>query len=259
MAQRALSDRQYSVPAMEKGLDVLEALALAVVPVSLAELARQLGRTSSELFRTLNALEQRGYIEKDPVSGKYGLTLRLFALAHTHSPVDHLLRAAALPMRALTERIRESCHLSVLDRNRLLVLAQIEGPEKFRFSVEVGATFPPLHTASGRLLLAHLRAEPFQDFRALDPDFRALSPARRQSLLAQIERLRRKGYSIARDETLTGIHDVSVLVGNAHVGVTAALAVTFLTGRGKDDKTRKVLAAARETATSITQALGIAL
>ena len=38
--------------------------------------------------RTINTLEQRGYIEKDVASGRYGLTLRLFALAYAHSPQE---------------------------------------------------------------------------------------------------------------------------------------------------------------------------
>jgi DNA-binding IclR family transcriptional regulator len=69
--------RNYSVPALEKGLDILEKLAASPVAQSLSEMACKLGRTSSELFRMLNILERRGYLEKDPASGKYTLTLRL--------------------------------------------------------------------------------------------------------------------------------------------------------------------------------------
>src|SRR5438132_9562252 len=98
----------YPVPALEKGLDVLESLAAAAVPQSLAELAAQLERSSSELFRMLNCLERRGYIVRDPLAGKYGLTLKLYTLAHAHSVMEKLLHAAATPMQALTEKMRES-------------------------------------------------------------------------------------------------------------------------------------------------------
>ena len=63
--------RKYSVPAMEKGLDLLEALAGSAVPLSLAELSRDLGKGSSELFRMLNCLEARGYVARDFTSSKY--------------------------------------------------------------------------------------------------------------------------------------------------------------------------------------------
>ncbi|HEV3029428.1 MAG TPA: helix-turn-helix domain-containing protein, partial [Planctomycetota bacterium] len=84
----------YPVPALEKGLDLLEALAARPGDRAQSELARDLGRSASEIFRMLNCLERRGYIVKDPASGRFRLTLRLYELAHTHTPVDQLLHAA---------------------------------------------------------------------------------------------------------------------------------------------------------------------
>jgi DNA-binding IclR family transcriptional regulator len=55
----------YPVPALEKGLDLLEFLSAQGVPQSLADLARGLGRSASEIFRMLNCLERRGYIGRD--------------------------------------------------------------------------------------------------------------------------------------------------------------------------------------------------
>jgi DNA-binding IclR family transcriptional regulator len=109
----------YFVPALEKGLDVLEALASASGPQTLTELARDLDRSSSVLFRIIDALEKRAYIARDPVSGTYHLTLKLYELAHTHSPADQLLKAATFPMRVLADTIHESCHLSVLAHGKL--------------------------------------------------------------------------------------------------------------------------------------------
>ena len=47
----------YRVPALEKGLDLLECLARERRAMTQAQLARALGRGSSELFRTLATLE----------------------------------------------------------------------------------------------------------------------------------------------------------------------------------------------------------
>lgn len=248
---------RYSVPAVEKGLDVLEALASSAVPQSLSDLARSLNRTSSELFRTLNALDKRGYIKKDEPSGKYALTLKLYELAHTHSPVEKLLGAAVLPMRSLTEHLRESCHLSKLDRGKLVVLAQAESPDKFRFSIEVGSTFSPIHTASGRLLLAYLKENELAQFLKADPDYRALSRSGREQLLAKLDEVRRKAYSTAENETHIGVRDIAVLVGSPRVGLSAALGVASLTSPGRKDHSRQILASLKDTSATITLALGV--
>src|SRR5437870_3111280 len=57
-------EMRYAVPALEKGLDILELLAREAEGLSLNELARELGRTSSELFRMVVALTDTasGYV-----------------------------------------------------------------------------------------------------------------------------------------------------------------------------------------------------
>jgi DNA-binding IclR family transcriptional regulator len=64
---------RYAVPALDKGLDVIELLARENEGLTLNEIARLLDRTSSELFRMVNALARRGYIgQRD--SDRYSLT-----------------------------------------------------------------------------------------------------------------------------------------------------------------------------------------
>src|SRR5690625_6410198 len=54
--------RKYRAPALEKGLDVLELLASHGGPLTTSQMATLLGRSVSELFRMVLALEYRGYI-----------------------------------------------------------------------------------------------------------------------------------------------------------------------------------------------------
>ena len=143
------------------------------MPQSLADLARALGRSSSELFRMLDCLEQRGYLLKDDTS-HYQLSLKLYEMAHTHSPIEHLLFVAREPMRELAIELRESVHLGLLRDYHLFIAAQQESPEPVRISVEVGRKFPAINTASGTLLLAHLPEPELQLFFELRPRFSLL-------------------------------------------------------------------------------------
>ncbi len=249
---------QYPVPALEKGLDVLETLAAVSVPQTLAELAARLKRSSSELFRMLNCLESRGYILRDGVSGRYSLTLKLYSLAHTHSVEEKLLRASRRPMQDLTESLRESCHLSVLDRGSLLVLAQQESPERVRVSIEVGGLFDPVETASGRLLLAQLGQAECADVLRVSPSGRRLSGRSLASWISGLEEIRRRGFASADGETIEGVRDLAVLVGNPVTGIMAALAVTRLLRRGQREREDALIAAMKAAASEITETLGLA-
>lgn len=246
----------YFVPALEKGLDILEALAVAPEPQSLADLARALNRTSSELFRMIDSLEKRFYIARDPVSGGYQLTLRLYELAHTHSAVDQLLRASAVPMRELSDSLRESCHLCVLNGPQLTVVAQAESPDPVRLSVEVGYRAQPLNTTSGRLLIAFLEPEEQQRFLSDDAAYSAMDIVERDTLRTELAKIRKAGFHLAASRRRTGI-DISCVVGNPEIGVVAALGVPILAGGVNDGREKKLVPVIRKHAAGITAALGL--
>jgi DNA-binding IclR family transcriptional regulator len=246
----------YHVPALEKGLDILELLASQRLPMTQAQLARALGRGASELFRMLACLEQRGYLARDPTSGAYSLTLRLYEISRAHSPFEGLLRAAAAPMRQLTEQLRESCHLSVLHRGQLLVLAQQESPAQLRLSVEVGGSFAPLQTASGRLLLAFLPPRDRDELLAAMPVQQHAGMERQAALATQLEQIRARGYEASYGETIAGINDLAVLVGSADSAVQAALAIPSI-GQPRETFVDTILPAARDCAQAIARAAGI--
>ena len=69
----------YSAPALEKGLDILELLAHQSEGLTKSQLARLLQRSVSEIFRMLLCLEGRGYIAQVSEE-RYSLTLKLFQL-----------------------------------------------------------------------------------------------------------------------------------------------------------------------------------
>lgn len=247
---------RYAVPALDHGLDVLEALSASPVPQSLSDLARTLDYKPSGLFRLLARLERRRYILRDPVSGMYSLTLKLFELAHTHPPVEDLMRSAAGPMRELAASAGESVHLSVISHGRLVVLLDVGSPSRVRISIEVGSQFAPVETNSGRLLLAHFAEEDLAAFLAQDPEYAAMSPARRRRFQADLDAIRGRDHSISPSVQQPGVTDIAALVGNPAIGQAAALAIACL-GDAASDRSRRLAAALERSAAAITMRQGL--
>lgn len=247
---------KYHVPALEKGLDILEFLSSVGIPQSQVDIARALNKSSSELFRMLDCLEQRGYLLRDEAN-RYQLSLKLFELAHTHSPVDLLLRIAAEPMRELAKRLRASVHVGILQDFQLFILAQQESPEPIRISVEVGRKFPAIKTASGRLMLAFLEQGELEQFFNQDPYYKGLSKKQQQNFQKQIEGSRASRYVIAESDIIEGVQDISVLVGKPELGVVAALAVPVLVSKGQKVDVLPMLPHLQKSAEAITKKLGI--
>lgn len=72
--------------------------------VGLTELSREIGMPKSTLFRYLRTLERRGYLSKDPLTGRYELGLKSFQLGSMAVAIHSVREMALLLMRSLPGR-----------------------------------------------------------------------------------------------------------------------------------------------------------
>ncbi|HEV7957483.1 MAG: MarR family transcriptional regulator [Microbacteriaceae bacterium] len=159
---------EYAVPALDKALDVLELLADQPGGLTQGAIADAVDRSVGQIFRVLQRLERRGWIFREKQSGLYVLSTRMLDLANRHPPLRGLVEMALGPMRELAESVRQSCNLSVLESDRVRVIAQVESPSDFGFRVRVGAAFP-VATPAGLVLSAGERHEYLRQDDAIQP------------------------------------------------------------------------------------------
>lgn len=219
---------RYAAPALEKGLDILEYLARVGIPQSQTEIAQAQARGSSELFRMLACLEARGYVHRDTISGKYSLSLKLYHLGHTHSPVDTIRRLAVQPMYELAAKTGQPVHLGVLDRDEFLVIYQQRGPAAVSLSVEEGSRFPLLPTTAGRVLLSGLPPPARLALLQRLPDFQAWKRTRRDECLAELELIARQGYYTAPSQLYHGVSNVAARIGDPGAPVVATIVIAYV-------------------------------
>ncbi len=242
---------RYSAPALEKGLDLLEALADEPGGLGQRALADRVGRSVGEVFRMLDVLERRAYIARDAATGLYGLTLKLFALAHRHEPTRRL-QAAALPvMQELAKSVQQSCHLCVAGARRLLVVAQAEPLGPMVFTVKLGAEFP----WSARYVSVRVLAAFGEEREALRRAIEA-EDGPDPALAARLEAIRVAGHVVAPSETTGGVTDLAVPVFGYRNEVKASLVIPLLPQLGRTPDGATVLERLRQAAGRISHAIG---
>lgn len=218
--------RGYRAPALEKGLEILEHLADVNAPLSRTEIAKGLGRAPAELFRMLNCLEQKGYVLRDADSGKYRLSMRLYAMGSCADPARLLREAARQPMEELAVKVGQSCHLSVRHGDQLLILMEWLPPRKICLAVGVGSSLPLSRTSSGRLILSTLAPDELDAFLKRDAFYQAAEPRAQAALLRELEDIRKQGYVIAPSAITSGVIDCAMPVGMLGTDTSAVLAVS---------------------------------
>lgn len=217
---------RYRVPAVDKALDILELLSTEANGLTMATLADQLGRTISEIYRTVQLLEARGYLERNADGDRYAVTMKLFRLAHA-MPRVHSLSALAQPvMEDLTNDIEQSCHLAVLDGLDILIIAQVDSPLPRRYSVSLGARLPLWEASSGNLLLAQLpEAKREALFRSMT---RIVAPEILQQFRERVAQVGTTGVEQRESYFVTGLMTIVRPVYNHFGTAVAALSVPFL-------------------------------
>jgi DNA-binding IclR family transcriptional regulator len=248
---------QYPIESVDNALKLL--LLLGEQPqIRLSEATRYLGVASSTAHRLLAMLTYRGFVRQDPVSKAYlpgpALTGVAFAI---FGRID--VAATALPvMRGLSERLRESIHVGMLDGASVRFVAAVEGPAAVRVASRLGRTMPAHCTSTGKVMLAQL---PLPELRQLLPDeelarITALSIGSRTELEAELSAIRERGYAVNREESEEGVASVAVPIPTRAPGLRLALNAAAPCNRLNSSQYPAVAAALVKAAKEIGDQLG---
>jgi DNA-binding IclR family transcriptional regulator len=248
---------QYPIESVDNALRLL--LLLGEQPqIRLSEATRYLGVASSTAHRLLAMLTYRGFVRQDPVSKAYlpgpALTSVAFAI---FGRID--VQAAATPvMRSLSERLRESIHVGMLDGANVRFVAAVEGPAAVRVASRLGRTMPAHCTSTGKVMLAQLSQPqlrqllPHEELARITPR----SIGSRNQLEAELSRIRERGYAVNREESEEGVASVAVPIPTRAPGLRLALNAAAPQNRLKSSRYAAVAAALVEAAKEIGDKLG---
>jgi DNA-binding IclR family transcriptional regulator len=247
--QKPTPKERSSVPAVEKALDVLEVLAESPVGMTMNEIVESLGRTMGELYRVVVYLAERGYIEQDPDTGRYALTMQLFELSHKHEPTERLVRNALPLLERIAAQAEQSCHLGIVNRANVLILASVRSSRPASYSVRTGALFPAVKTSTGNVVLAFANKDTQRRY------IGRLTPEERAGLRERFEDIRRSGYECRPSEIVEGVRNICVPVFDRR-GIVAALTMGFIQQTNPPMSADEALTALREIGDELTRSLG---
>lgn len=243
----------YAVPALEKGLDVLELLARQSEGLTKSQLARELNRTVSEIFRMLVCLERRGYIAALG-EDRYSLTLRLFQLVQQHPPTERLIVDSLPIMSRVAHETRQSCQLGVLETNKVVFVAQQNAPTDTGFYVKLGSHADIMDAASGYVILAHQPREVLD--RIVESWSQSTGKKAPSDLHVHLDRIRKIGYEKRASYVVKGILNISFPILDDRGSAMAALTVPYIQHSESPMAPAEVIEALRRAAGDITAAIG---
>lgn len=230
-----------TVPAAEKTLDVLLALARAAGPLSAATISRECAIPKSSLYHLLSTMQSRGFVAPAG-NATWGLGASAFEAGAAYirqEATEQRARPILLQAMAATTKMRSVVgpvvgpvvgHVGILRGNDTLYILKESTSRQIALVTDVGVRLPAHLTASGRAMLAHLSAA---QVRALFPDARAFSdrtgagPQTLSELRTLLRAEREHGFAREDGFITPGYSSVAAAVFD-HLGhPTAAMSMTF--------------------------------
>jgi DNA-binding IclR family transcriptional regulator len=169
-------------------------LHIARRPLTMRELIEATGAPRSSIYELVTILTEAGWLET-AADGSVFFGREMHYYGSDYAVHNDLISRAHQAILALVRNHDETAQLCMLEGNKYTVVLSENSSRPFNISSDIGVKVPIPWTATGRLLLAHLRAN---EIRALipDEDF-VLDNGRRvefEVFLSDVERAAELGY-----------------------------------------------------------------
>jgi DNA-binding IclR family transcriptional regulator len=224
-------EKPYFVPSVDRVLAVLELLARSRRGFSISEISRSLSLPKSSTYLTLSTLAHRGYLQKNPQTGKYCFGMKLVSLSR--SVLENLdLREEARPrLISLMQETGLTVHLAVLERNEAVIIDRVEPSGTTKMADWIGRGLDVNCSGVGKALIAFL---PENDF---DHQISAKAWAKHnentivsiRALKRELAKVRELGYALDDEEDEIGVRCVGAPVFGKKQSVVAAISVAGTT------------------------------
>lgn len=240
-----------------RALLVLDYLARAQHPPTLAQLAQRLDMPKTTLMRLLAAMQRAGFVAATPAEHGFVPGPQATALALATLRASAFTRACRAVLAQLVGKLGETCNLTAPDGDQVIYMERVETAEPLRLFFAVGSHVPMHCTASGKLFLASMsrleRGRVLARLPLTRNTPRTLTDPSR--LEDELQRLSTRGIGIDNEEFVRGMSAVAVPVRDAQDRVVAAVACHAPTARLMLDDLLRAVPVLQGAAQSMTAVL----
>lgn len=225
---RGQLDDAGRLSAMGKAFSILEIIAAARQPMTMADIVRTTGLTKPTAHRITTLLSDMGFIERDSARSGFieGPRLITLALDTLQAAAPRGIRHAVL--KSVSEITGETCNFGILVGSEVIYLDRVEAKWPLGLRFEAGSRVPAHCTAIGKLLLSQLADRDRRTILASMPLSRYTGRTKTDlaSLSDALDRIAETQIGIDDQEFIDGVVCVSVPVVAGGGRVVGGIAVS---------------------------------
>lgn len=211
---------------VERAFAILETFERERRPLSMKELADSCHIPASTCHSLVHALLKRSYLYQTGRRKDLYPTRRLYDLGATIVANDPVLLRVETAMQSLRETTRETIILGKRQKDTILYLEVLEGPEVIRYSARPGDTKPLHSTCIGKALLSGMEDKDLRELLNAGglPCITAATITEMDTLVADINAGRANGCFVTRGENVPDVTAIAIpiAINNEFYGLAVA-------------------------------------
>ena len=238
-----LADNKSNVQSIDRTFNIIETLSAHPRGLHLTDLANELNLHISTVHRLLNCLAVHGYVQKDPGSGKYRLTMRLFEIGSRVVCGTNILSVAKPYLEHLADLTGEAIHLVVRDGDEVVYLYKEESSNSvIRMGSSVGLRNPLYCTGVGKAILAGLSDDEVESIwqRTHFTKFTNKTITDYEQMKRELAAVRRRHFAIDDEEHERGVKCIAAAIMDFSNSPVAALSISAPASRLSDEDIARI-------------------
>ena len=222
------------IEGMVKGMAVLESFDTERQRLNATQAAQRAGITRAAARRHLLTLAHLGYLESD--GSYFWLSSKVLRFSGSYLASARLPRLLQPALDRLAAQTRESFSAVLFNGDEVVIVARSSNilhsgadgsPKVLAYGLHLGARLPAHATSTGRVLLAALPKNAFNDWmkKRVFPRLTLHTVTESRRFRSVIERVRRDDFCLTSEEHELGVHALAVPLRNLQGQTVAALNV----------------------------------
>lgn len=247
------------IQSVQRALDILSCFSISRPTLGIVEISELVGLPKPTVHGLVRTLAHNGFLRQDPESRRYGLGSKVFELGAILGNTLEINRRAAEPLYDLARKTRLEARIAIWEMGSVL-LTMGAGLRSQAFFARIGPRMPAYCSASGRIFLAQMSPRELEEYfnRTKFLPYTPTTITKPKQLLEEIERIRKRGYALNREELRQGVVALAAPIFDRIGTVTAAISLSLTPERFGKTLEKELVHELLKTAMLISREMGYA-
>ena len=246
------------IQSIDRALDILSFFSYAKPRWGITELALAMNLPKGTIHNIVSTLDSAGFLKQDEETRKYCLGPKLFSLGTIMGGTLEINQKASGPVHSLVQKTGLMSRVAIWDQDAALLTLEVNPHDYGALAQRIGPRVAAYCSALGKSLLAYLKSSEIKTYvdRTEFTPFTPRTSASKEDLLEELERTRKRGYSINNEEIALGRASLAAPVFGRDQSIAGAISQAGHVDQILGSEMDSIVRSLQTTAAEISSAMG---